>query len=152
MKRSIKIVVPAIVLAVTLLVSSLSVFASGSATVKLSVKSYMNMIFALYDVDIYLDGEYLGTIENGETGKGEITTYNGDHELLFCSADNEFVYGTQKFTANGYTTVNCKILSHEDYIEPDSCEVNGRAVPTQNNEIGDLEQSAWEELGKILFS
>ena len=152
MKRTIKMIIPAIVLVATLLVSSLSVFASSTSTVKLTVNCYENMIFALYDVDVYLDGEYIGTIENGQTGKGEIETYDGNHELMFCSADSAYVYGTQKFTTNGYTTVACNIQSHEDYIEPVSCKVNGRAVQTQNNELGDLEEAAWRDLFYYLFS
>ncbi len=61
--------------------------------VDLKVKCDQNLMFSQYDVDVYLDDQYLGTVSHGKERTFSESTYQGIHQLRFEKWDDEAITG-----------------------------------------------------------
>lgn len=65
--------------------------------VKIKVKCVENLIFAKYDVQVYLNDSLKGTIKNGKTFTLSETLQEGHYELKFVNKDDSEITATVKF-------------------------------------------------------
>lgn len=79
-----------------------------------------NIFLNIYDVDIYVDDERLGTISQGDTFTQEIELHGGEHVLRFekicTSDDDEPASGSRKFKLNTDMYLSCDITSYYSEI------------------------------------
>lgn len=88
--------------------------ASAAATVVLTVDYDANEFFSIYDADMYLDGQYIATLAQGDvhTVRIENVSAGTPHEISFYNCtDYSKADGTHKilFTPEGDTAIDCNI-------------------------------------------
>lgn len=79
---------------------------------ELKISSEKNKAFSKYDIDLYFDDDYIGTVENGETLKTSIYTSVGAHELTAVSAKDNDISETKKIKVKKDCSFSCR-LDHE---------------------------------------
>lgn len=91
-----------VLLAFALIVPYVSMFNPSTPSeqgydVKIKVKCVENLIFAKYDVQVYLNDSLKGTIKNGKTLTLSETLQEGHYELKFVNKDDSEITATVKF-------------------------------------------------------
>ena len=113
-----------------------------------------NLLFNLYDVDIYLDETYVGKISQGKSFTNLVETEPGEHTVFFYKIDDKTVYSRRTLDISGDSTLSCKLHAHSDDIEIKeynlSSNISGASLPMPNVYLLNL-QSAKNELKKVGF-
>lgn len=69
--------------------------------IEFEVKCTENVMFSTYDVDVYLDDDYLGELEHGQTDYYNEVLKKGVYTLKFVNAEDSSVYGSVKLKIDG---------------------------------------------------
>ncbi len=96
-----------------------------TCTFTLNAKSYTNLIFSKYDINVFMDGEKIGSMENGETKTFTATKNAGEHVLRFESAEDANVFGECYIYFDGNASANISVYSHSEKISIEDYVVNG---------------------------
>lgn len=70
-----------------------------------------------YDVDIYLDGNYIITVPHGELYKGTLMVSEGEHTIAFCRAGEYEVTDEYTFVMEGPMILRCEIKAVDNKVE-----------------------------------
>lgn len=70
-----------------------------------------------YDVDIYLDGNYVITVPHGELYKGTLMVSEGEHTIAFCRAGEYEVTDEYTFVMKGPMILRCEIKAVDNKVE-----------------------------------
>lgn len=123
-------------------------------TLAVDVVYESNIVMAKYSIDVYLDGEKIGNVENGNEFLHSTSTMTGSHTLKFEKRGDSSIMSFYKFDVVGDSTVLCSLKSHTDEIEIRSQEVKAEAISMEAN-MPDLTEKrldkAIDELEKLGF-
>ena len=84
--------------------------------VHFSVSSSKNVLFSKYNVNLYLDGSLIKTVEQGETTEWDQELEGGKHTVRFASADDDSVDGMQAFTVSAESYLSCTLSCSSDKV------------------------------------
>ncbi len=76
-----------------------------------------NLFMATYDIEIYLDEEYVGVIEHGKAFTKQIEAEAGQHTFVFYKETDNSVSATKKFEVKEDCTVRCTLHSNTGSID-----------------------------------
>ena len=107
---------------VALLLSCTIAFSSNAFAANrklyLDIDFIPNLIFNLYDVEVYLDDNKIETISNGDDYTHLIDDVKeGKHTISFVSTDDSDIKGTYDFELTGDMTFQCTIESGDDSVD-----------------------------------
>ena len=110
-----------------------------------------NIMFARYDINVYLDDQKIGTISNGDRFSNTVETTIGYHTLTL--AEDSVNETEEKIAIEGESTVSCIDKAHTDYIEIEDLSVNPGIVASIEipNVVGMLFSDAKDQLEEIGF-
>lgn len=95
-----------------LLLSMASVaFAAKTYKVYFDLTSDDNIIFSTYDMHVYIDDEYIGTLQDGKHMTALVELEKGKHVLEVTQDGKSKNHDTEKFKIDGETTVSA-IIKH----------------------------------------
>ncbi len=77
--------------------------------VSIEIECVENLLFSTYDVDVYIDDMFEGTIEHGATETFEVTMTKGTYEVKFENAEDDEVTGTVTIDIQKDETLKYKI-------------------------------------------
>ena len=75
-----------------------------------------NWIFSTYDVNVYFDGEKLGSLEHGKDGETQLLVKPGVHTLTFENTEDNSVTGAIEISVNDNTDATIEINCHSDEV------------------------------------
>lgn len=103
--------------------------------VTIEVECVENWIFSIYDVKVYIDDSFEGTISHGDTETFELTLTKGSHVLKFVNDEDEDVDGEVEFYIQKEEDLKYKISCHSSNIDVDT--IAGTSKPnTGDNQQG----------------
>lgn len=94
-----------------------------------------NLMFSTYDVDFYIDDDFVGSIEHGKTETFTETLKKGTHTIRFENTDDDGVIGEVEVEITKSEKLEFKIWCYSDNIDIDI--VSGSAkedTPDKNKE------------------
>ena len=93
-----------------LLLSTASVaFAAKTYKVYFDLTSDDNILFSTYDMNVYVDDEYIGTLQDGKYMTALVELEKGKHVLEVTQDGKSKNHDTEKFKIDGETTVSALI-------------------------------------------
>ena len=96
-----------------------AVLAENSSTVYLHLKLNRNVICACRPVEIYMDGTYIGCMEQGDLATVAVVLSNGYHQITFREKDWDWADDctwTLSALPDG-SMISCTVQTHELYVE-----------------------------------
>ncbi len=87
------------------------------------VKSEANLLFAKYDIVIYIDGVELGTVPNGERYTHLSDLFDGKHTIKVAKAGDDSVHGSYNIEMNGDMAFSCIVGHSKSSIDLKEIEV-----------------------------
>lgn len=91
---------------------------------KILVDFIGNLLFSKYDVVLKIDGNVVDTLAHGKDYDTTIKLKEGSHELIFCNADDENVYGKVDLTVASNLEASYKIFAHSDQVSVETIYVD----------------------------
>ena len=91
-------------------------------TVQVEIACEENLLFSRYDVNIFIDGELLGTLEHGATDTYTAELVEGEHTLKAEKEDESVVDGTVEFEVSENTELSYQLSLSRDQIEIEKIE------------------------------
>lgn len=88
-----------------------------TVTVFIDITNDANLVFAKYDINIFLDGTIIGTVKNGDLITKSMDIFVGKHTLKLVSASDNKVFIEKEFTISNASTLKCVLKAHESKIE-----------------------------------
>lgn len=85
--------------------------------VTVEIECVENWIFSKYDVDVYVDDSFEGTITHGETEIFELTLTKGSYELKFVSDEDDNATGVVTINIQKAESLKYKISCHSSNID-----------------------------------
>ena len=85
--------------------------------VSIEIECVENWFFSKYDVDVYLDNSFKGTISHGSTETFKQTLKKGSHVLKFVSEENDNVSETITINIQKTESLKCTITCHSSNID-----------------------------------
>lgn len=104
------------------------VAADNDCELYIDIHSDENLIRATYDMDIFLDGEYLGTVANGEYYTELVEVDFGKHELEVCNANDNSINATKKFKIDSDMTLSTLVKHSKKSIEFSNFKTNDSII------------------------
>lgn len=77
----------------------------------LDLQSEENLLRATYDMEIYLDDDYIGSVENGKYFTLLVEVSKGKHELEVCKSGDNSISALKKFKIESDMTL-CSVVAH----------------------------------------
>ena len=88
-----------------------------SFDLKLEVTFEQNLFLDIYEVEIYIDKDKLGTVSQGNTFKKDIKLKEGKHSIIFYKSGNHDVSGKTEIDMTEGKWFTCSIKSHSEDID-----------------------------------
>ncbi len=87
--------------------------------ISIKVTCVENWIFSKYDVDVYVDGDYLGTVEHGSVETFDVVLTAGTYKIEFVDAEEESVTGSATIDIHQDENLEYKVscTSTQIYVE-----------------------------------
>lgn len=98
--------------------------------VTIEVECVENWIFSKYDVEVYIDDSYEGTITHGDTETFELTLTKGNYVLKFVNDEDDEVDGEVEFYIEKDESLKYKISCTSSKIDVDT--IAGATSRTEN--------------------
>lgn len=120
-----------------------------------------NLLFSQYDMDAYLDGIQIGTLEHGKQAIFETELARGNHTLKLTKNGDDSVSGSETFPISDTVKIsyrihcyNNKVDMEKEYTESLSPLAEGQVkVPYSSDEFkNQIYETALEELGNAGFT
>ena len=83
----------------------------------IDVKSEGNLLFSTYDILISIDGNEIGTVENGKEFTRLVEIVTGEHTLTFCKLGDSSPSATRKISVSGDMTFSCDLAHSGSSID-----------------------------------
>jgi|GEM_PF-5399560 len=84
---------------------------------QLSVEFEENILLDIYEVEIYVDEDKIGTIAQGETFTKRLSLEEGKHELVFYKSGSHDAKGSTEIDVDRNKAFSCSIKSHSEDID-----------------------------------
>lgn len=121
---------------IVLCVSAYSLsLASDEYSVGIHIDCLENLIFSKYDVDVYLEDEFLTRISHGDEYSGTIHSEVGVKHLYFYNHDDHDIKGALEFNVLDNTKLDCIIGCHGDQVSINSYTVDTEEVLLNIEEV-----------------
>ncbi len=88
-----------------------------NVTLFIDITNDANLVFAKYDINIYLDGTIIGSVKNGTLLTKSMDTFTGKHTLKLVSASDTKIFTEKEFSISKDSTLKCTLKAHESKIE-----------------------------------
>ncbi len=99
---------------------------SEDLSVQFVVSFAQNAFFSLYDVDMYLDGEYIANLTQGKIKYIDVDNITkGKHEIVFYKSNGKSVNGSFTATITHNSVIKCKLHAYNNYVDVDDMEMYG---------------------------
>lgn len=85
--------------------------------VSLTVTCVRNMLFSRYDVEVYIDDKYIGTVDHGSFENYELHLGMGSHALKFESSEYSSTNGGVQMSITDDTPINIKVFCYSSGID-----------------------------------
>lgn len=95
----------------------ISYAANDDCYLYLDLQSEENLMRATYDMDIYLDDEYIGSVENGKFFTSLVEISKGKHELEVCKSGDNSINALKKFKIESDMTLSSVVAHSKSSIE-----------------------------------
>lgn len=92
-----------------------------------------NLMFSTYDVDFYIDDNFVGSIEHGKTETFTETLKKGTHIIKFENADDDGVIGEIDIEITKLEKLEFKIWCYSDKIDIDVVSGSAKEESTDKN-------------------
>ncbi len=102
--------------------------AKEKCKLSIHINSESNLALAKYSINVYLDDDKLGNIDNGEELLDSKTVKTGTHTLKFEKRGDSSFNKTYTFSVFDDSTVYCSLKSHTYEIEVRDAKVSAEAV------------------------
>lgn len=86
-------------------------------TFEVEVDCVENWFFSKYDVKVYVDGSFKGTIEHGTTKYFTLTLTQGNHSIEFVNEDDDDIKGQTKIDITQNDSAKLRITCNSSKIE-----------------------------------
>lgn len=119
----------------------------------LDLTSASNLFLDIYDMDIYLNDEMLGSVANGEVFTKLVSILEGDYEVIAYKSGNNSVKATKKIKVDGDITFKSSIAHGGSITFKDATTTAGTigAEITMINVTGRVLQDAMTDLSNSGF-
>ena len=107
--------------------------------VSIEIECVENWIFSKYDVDVYIDDSFEGTIEHGTTETYTVALTKGIYEIRFVSAEDDEVAGMAEIDIHQDESLRYKISCMSTQIE---VETIAGTIPEHDEDEAPIPQSA----------
>lgn len=97
-----------------------------------------NLFFSRYDVDMYIDDEYVGTIIHGYTEMFEKNIEKGQHSVKFTNSSDSEVVGNIKIKIEKEETFQIKLFCYSSKISVEL--ISGTIVQDENHDEENTEE------------
>lgn len=108
--------------------------------VSIEIECVENLIFSKYDVDVYIDDMFEGTIDHGTTETFDSTMTKGSYEVKFVSAEDDEVTGTVTIDVQKNEALKYKISCTSSKIDVET--IVGTAGSNENDRTEGEEASS----------
>ena len=134
MKKMIKIVSLSLVLVLMLSLFVPTFAESRNRTVSFSLSLRQNWMFALYGLDIYIDGTYAKTMEQGDIAYFNAILTSGWHTIELKGTGNYSSNSKRIYLGNlsEGTAISLSLQTHGSFIEAKDFSVNGNTQSVTN--------------------
>lgn len=95
-----------------------------------------NLLLNKYDVSVYLDEDYIGTVCHGESTEFEAYAYDGNYTLKFEGNTEDVPYGSAKVKISGNKTVKYELYCKSSEVEVEL--IPSLEIPYTNSDLGKL--------------
>ena len=102
--------------------------------VTVEIECVENWIFSKYNVDVYVDDSFEGTITHGETEIFELTLTKGSYELKFVSDEDDNAIGVVTINIQKAESLKYKISCHSSNIDVETVSGTGSDETTTPGE------------------
>ena len=89
----------------------------GDVRLRICVDFRKNGMFSQYDVDLYMDNDYVATLPHGRNYEGVLLVEAGSHLITFCKSGDQGVRGTCEFSITDDATLSCGIHAQRNKVE-----------------------------------
>lgn len=103
--------------------------------INLRVERVKNLIFSTYDVDIYVDDNFEGTVGNGLTETYTLNLTKGTYTVDFVNADNSEVFGQVKIDVSKNEDFEFEVYCYSSNIDIET--VKGTISDNVENAVND---------------
>lgn len=121
----------------------------GDQQVLINVECESNLLFSKYDVDLFINDEYQGTLDHGSTQSFELSLADGTYTLRFAEEGDSSVDGSVEFEVSGNTSLKYIIHCTNSQVEIE--EISNLQPPMSSSEVTsryhDEVHRAFEEAG-----
>ncbi len=93
--------------------------------VTLDIHFKHNLVMATYDVDLFLDNQFIYTLKHGTDYHATLDVPVGSHTLTFNEHGSDYVTGGTSFDVHDTTSVECSIEAKTLYVEVEKVKING---------------------------
>lgn len=107
----------------------------------INVHCIENLILNEYDLDIYIDEEFIGSLEHGGEETYDVNLSEGEHTLSVESQDDSSIDGSVEFSVVGNNKFSFEIYCETDQIKVEQMEQIAPPITNDN-----LEGKSYEEV------
>lgn len=107
--------------------------AQGSQDVSITIECDENLFFSRYDLDVYIDDEYQGSLDHGTTKEFVMGLDEGAHHLRVTEKEDDSVDGNIDFTVSGSTTLKYQAKCTNQQVEIEA--VDAKNPPISSKEV-----------------
>ena len=104
-----------------------------------------NLIFSKYDIEVYLDDQWLGKIDHGTSKTFSETLKKGSYSLLFKNSEDSDVTGTTKFSVSNDITQKYKLYCTMFGIDVTDLNKQSTTKEATTATIADVQESLNED-------
>ena len=150
-------------LAITVIISGCSdaegetaeVGSNAGQNVSITIECEQNLIFSTYDLNVYVDDEWQGTIDHGTSEDFELTLNDGVHVLRVAEEGNEDVVGSIDFVVDGDSSLKFEARCTSSQIEIEAVDelnpqISSEDEPNEGDPQESVEQVPEEDLNRLL--
>lgn len=90
---------------------------SKDFSVAINIECEENLAFSRYDVEVYVDGSYIGTMDHGVKKSFQVKLKKGTHEITFTKEGDTSVDGTADVTISAASQCDFLIHCRKDQVK-----------------------------------
>lgn len=91
--------------------------ARDNYSVSISIECEENLAFSRYDVDVYVDGKHIGTMDHGIKKTFDLTLKGGKHEITFTKEGDTSIDGSTDVTISDDCVYSILIHCRKDQVK-----------------------------------
>ena len=115
---------------------------SKSISVVLNILFEKNALMSRYDVDLYLDDQFITCMKHGVDFSAPLNLSSGQHTLMFYKHNDSDVSGSYSFTISEPAEIQCSIHAKALYVQVEQKGLIRSIVDSAVNQLADATEDA----------